>query len=29
VGAKRKNKENFDIQEFDDVADDYRMSVQA
>jgi hypothetical protein len=26
---KEKNKENFDIQEFDDVSNDYRLSVQA
>jgi|TergutCu122P5_1016488.scaffolds.fasta_scaffold528226_3 hypothetical protein len=26
---KEKNKENFDIQEFDDVSNDYILSVQA
>jgi hypothetical protein len=29
AGGKRKNKENLNIQEFDYVTDDYRMSVQA
>jgi len=29
TGVKRKNKENFDIQEFDDVTDVHRISVQA
>ena len=29
AGAKRKNKENFDIQECDDVTADYSLSVQA